>query len=53
LRGIGYTLIEQNRLDEAEKIYHQCLELNRNDSKAMDELRYIEGLKKRQGGTRP
>jgi tetratricopeptide (TPR) repeat protein len=50
LRGIGYSLIEQNRLDEAEKIYRQCLEINKNDSKAMNELRYIEGLKARQGG---
>ena len=48
-RGMGYVLIEQNRLDEAEKMYRQCLELDKNDSKALKELQYIQSLKAKQG----
>jgi tetratricopeptide (TPR) repeat protein len=48
-RGMGYVLIEQNRLDEAEKMYRQSLELDKNDSKALKELRYIQNLKAKQG----
>ena len=44
-RGIAYVLVEQNRLDEAEKMYQQCLELDKNDPRAMNELRYIRSLK--------
>jgi Flp pilus assembly protein TadD len=45
LRGLGYVYVEQGKLDDAERMYHQCLELDSNDSKAMNELRYIQGLK--------
>lgn len=45
LRGLGYVYVEQGKLDEAEKVYHQCLELDSKDSKALNELRYIQGLK--------
>lgn len=48
-RGMGYALVELKRLDEAEKMYRQCLELDKNDSKASNELRYIQNLKAKQG----
>jgi tetratricopeptide (TPR) repeat protein len=48
-RGIGFVYVEQNRLDEAEKIYQQCLELDKNDAKALNELRYIQGMKAKEG----
>jgi len=48
-RGMGFVLVEQNRLDEAEKMYRQCLELNKNDSMALNELRYILNLKAKKG----
>jgi len=44
-RGAGFALIEQGKFVEAEKYFHKCLELDKNDSKALNELRYIEGLK--------
>lgn len=47
-RGIAYILVEQNQLDDAEKLYRQCLELNKNDAKASNELRYVLGLKAKQ-----
>lgn len=46
---MGYALVELKRLDEAEKMYRQCLELDKNDSKASNELRYIQNLKAKQG----
>ncbi len=48
-RGIGYVLVEQNQLDEAEKMYRQCLDLDKNDVKAQDELGYIQELRVKQG----
>ncbi len=48
-RGMGYVLVRQRRLDEAEKIYRQCLELDQKDSGAISALRYIEGLRLQQG----
>lgn len=48
-RGIGYVFIEQNRLDEAEKMYRKCIDLNKNDSKALAELKYIQSLKAKPG----
>ena len=47
-RGIGYVFIELNRLDEAEKMYQQCLELDKNDLKALAELDYIRNLRAKQ-----
>lgn len=47
-RGIAYILVEQNQLDDAEKLYRQCLELNKNDTKASNELRYVLGLRAKQ-----
>lgn len=45
LRGLGYVYIELGRLDDASKIYRQCLEIDATDVKALNELRYIQGLK--------
>jgi len=47
-KGLGYVFVEQNRLAEAEKMYKQCLELKKDDSLAMRELRHIQGLKAKQ-----
>jgi tetratricopeptide (TPR) repeat protein len=44
-RGMGYVLIEQGRLEEAEAIYKKCLTLDPNDEKAKGELRYIKERK--------
>lgn len=41
LRGMGWVLIERGKLDEAERLYRQCLELNPDDSHAKTELEYI------------
>jgi tetratricopeptide (TPR) repeat protein len=40
-RGIGYVLIEQGSLDEAETFFRKCLALNPNDDTAKNELSYI------------
>jgi len=45
LRGMGYTLVEMGRLDEAEEIYKKCLQINSNDRSALNELEYIKGLR--------
>ena len=45
LRGIGYSLIELGRLDEAEEKYKKCLEINKNDKKAINELKYIQSIR--------
>ena len=44
-RGIGYSFIELGRLDEAEKKFLECIEINDNDSSAIRELKYIEKLR--------
>jgi len=46
-RGMGYVLIETNRIAEAEILYRKCLELDQNDAIAKHELQYIAGLKTR------
>ncbi|NOI67054.1 tetratricopeptide repeat protein [Vibrio sp. 99-8-1] len=45
LRGIGFVLIEQGKLDDASTKYHEALEINSKDKIALAELRYIEKLK--------
>ncbi|SDM55044.1 tetratricopeptide repeat protein [Polaromonas sp. JS666] len=40
-RGFGYVYVEQGRWDDAEKIYLQCLELDKNDRRAQNELNYV------------
>lgn len=44
-RGLGYVLVEQGQLTEAEKKYQQCLAADPNDKKAAAELQYVRGLK--------
>ncbi len=45
LRGVGFSLIELNRLDEAEEKFNQALEINPDDAGALHELRYIKSLR--------
>jgi tetratricopeptide (TPR) repeat protein len=47
LRGMGYVLIEQGKLDEAEKLFRKCLELDPNDQRAKTELEYIRQQRQR------
>lgn len=49
MRGIGYTLIELERLDEAEDMFNECLKIDPNDDKARNELRYIEQVRANHG----
>ncbi len=48
LRGLGFTLIELGRLDEAEAKFRAALELDPNDERSKNELLYIE-QKRKQG----
>ena len=41
MRGLAYILIEEGKLDEAEKLYRQCLQLNPDDERSKQELQYI------------
>jgi len=45
-RGQGYCLVEEGRLDEAEKLYRKCLELDPSDAKAKGEIEYIKKKKR-------
>jgi tetratricopeptide (TPR) repeat protein len=44
-RGEGYVLVELKRWDEAERRYRQCLALDKNDTRAQQELLYIQRQK--------
>jgi tetratricopeptide (TPR) repeat protein len=46
LRGQGYSLIELDRLDEAEALYRKCLQLEPSDQQARVELDYIAQLRR-------
>ena len=46
-RGIGFSLIELGKLDEAEKKFQQCLEIDNNDRASLGELKYIRQLKQK------
>ena len=46
-RSLGVSLIELNQLDEAVKYFNQVLEVDPSDSKARNELKYIDELKKK------
>lgn len=48
LRGIGFTLIELERLDEARRAFEASLELEPSNELARTELLYIEQLRERQ-----
>lgn len=45
LRGMGFALIELDRLDEAEQAFNQSLQLEPGNALARNELRYIEQLR--------
>lgn len=45
MRGIGYALIELDRLDEAEAKFREVLRIDRKDQYAKDELEYIRYLR--------
>ena len=47
IRGMGFVLIEQGRLDDAEKLFRKCLEMDPNDEKAKIELEYIRQQRER------
>ena len=48
LRCQGYALVEEHKLDDAEKRYHDALTLDPNDAKSQGELRYIAGQRAKQ-----
>jgi tetratricopeptide (TPR) repeat protein len=41
MRGMGFVLIEQGKLDEAEVLFRKCLEIDPGDAGAKQELQYI------------
>jgi tetratricopeptide (TPR) repeat protein len=45
LRGMAYVRIEQNNLNEAERLYKESLKLEPNNAGAMSELEYIKSLR--------
>jgi tetratricopeptide (TPR) repeat protein len=47
LRGQGYCLVEQGKLDEAEAMYQKALKLDPHDTKSLDEFGYIKNLSKK------
>lgn len=47
LRGIGFSLIELGRLDEAEQIYRRVLAIDPGDEQAATELRVIDEMRVR------
>ena len=48
-RGIGYVDVEQHRLVDAEQMYLKCLELDANDQKAANELKYVRARLQKEG----
>lgn len=48
-RGQAFVFVEQGKLDQAEKILRQCLQLDRNDERAKRELEYIARLRTQAG----
>jgi len=48
LRGQGYVLVEQHKLDEAEAKYRACLKVTPDEPKSLAEIGYIQDLRKKQ-----
>jgi tetratricopeptide (TPR) repeat protein len=46
-RGTAYVLVEQGKLDEAETVYQQCLDLDPKDQRAANELKYVRAQKEK------
>lgn len=44
-RGAGFSLIELGHLDEAERKFMECLEINKDDEIAQQELDYIQQVR--------
>lgn len=53
LRGQGFALTELGQLDEAEGLYLKSMELDATDTKAANELRYIQQLRDKQAHAKP
>jgi tetratricopeptide (TPR) repeat protein len=53
LRGVGYVFIEQGRLDDAEKVFKECIRNDANDPAAKRELDYIAKLRDKKGTKAP
>ncbi|RUL70504.1 tetratricopeptide repeat protein [Dyella choica] len=49
LRGQGFVLVEQHKLDEAAKKYNACLSISPGDQRSIDELGYVRGLQAKAG----
>ncbi|HXE51297.1 MAG TPA: tetratricopeptide repeat protein [Ramlibacter sp.] len=49
LRGQAFVLVEGKKLDDAEKLYQECLQLDSRDPVAQSELRYIAQLRQKAG----
>jgi tetratricopeptide (TPR) repeat protein len=47
-RGVGYVLVEQGKLDEAEANYNRCLGIDPEDQKSKNELGYIAQVRAKQ-----
>jgi tetratricopeptide (TPR) repeat protein len=43
----AFALIEQGKTQQARALYEKCLELDPHDSKALDELKYLDAVEKR------
>ena len=50
LRGIGFSLIELDRLDEAEVQFREALRIDPEDAKAKGELQYIQKMRAQKPG---
>ena len=46
----GFAEVDLGKLDEAEAVYHRCLEIDPNDQKARGELGYVLNLRAKQIG---
>lgn len=53
MRGAGFSLIELDRLDEAEAMFRKCLVINPGDKGAKAELAYIAQLRAKAGKPLP
>lgn len=51
LRGEGYDLVELHRYDEARAAYRDCLKLIPGEPRSLGELKYIDQVVQRKGGS--
>jgi len=50
--GMAYDLVELGRLEDAEKLFVQCLELTPDDQKVKDELQYVRDERAKKAKTK-